>query len=149
MLHMRGSLQSLAGALFAAAFLLMQGPARAQDPTVAETRAIEALISSQIDAFRSDDSTRAYSFASPVLQRQFVNPETFMSMVKGGYQPVYRPKSVAFGRLREMKGNLVQEVFVVGPDGKDWTALYAVEQQPDGSWRISGCKLLDEPRVSA
>jgi hypothetical protein len=32
-------------------------------------------------------------------------------------------------------------VLLVGPDGKPVMALYAMERQPDGSWRIDGCML--------
>ena len=30
-------------------------------------------------------------------------------------------------------------------NGKAWTALYAMERQPDGSWKIVGCQLLELP----
>jgi hypothetical protein len=26
-------------------------------------------------------------------------------------------------------------------EGMDWIAIYTLEQQPDGTWRISGCYL--------
>jgi hypothetical protein len=39
------------------------------------------------------------------------------------------------------EGRLVQRVLLVGPDGVPVTALYFMEQQPDGSWKISGCVL--------
>ncbi|ODN71288.1 DUF4864 domain-containing protein [Methylobrevis pamukkalensis] len=138
---------SVTAALLAAVLVLT--PAQAQEPGTQEAAAIQGVITAQIDAFRSDDGARAWSFATPMLQKQFADPDTFMTMVKGGYKPVYRPKSVVFGRLRDVPGGLVQEVFVVGPDGTDWTALYAVEQQADGSWRISGCRLVEQPRLSA
>jgi ketosteroid isomerase-like protein len=38
---------------------------------------------------------------------------------------------------------------VVGPDGKSYTALYSMEKQPDGTWRISGCTLLEIPGLDA
>ena len=111
--------------------------------------AIRAVIGSQIEAFRVDDGSTAYSFAAPELQRIFPTADVFMSMVRSGYQPVYRPRSIAYGRLKVLNGAYVQEVFVVGPDGDTYTALYALKQQPDGSWKISGCSIVKTPSNSA
>lgn len=126
-------------------FSLLAFPALAADPATS----IKSLIDRQIEAFLADDGATAYSFASPRLQEVFPNADVFMSMVKSAYRPVYRPQSVAFGRLRDENGAYIQEVFLVDPDGVEWTALYALQQQPDGSWRIAGCQLTKEPRVSA
>ena len=38
-------------------------------------------------------------------------------------------------------GRLTQLVNVVGPDGVARVALYFMERQADGSWRIGGCML--------
>ena len=38
---------------------------------------------------------------------------------------------------------MTQQVYVVGPDGVARLALYFMQQQSDGSWRVSGCVLLD------
>ncbi len=37
---------------------------------------------------------------------------------------------------------VVQEVLISGPDGKDWTALYQVVKQPDGSYKINGVHIV-------
>jgi hypothetical protein len=66
-----------------------------------------------------------------------------MAMVRGGYQPVYRPRAFAFRDLVIIDGHLVQRVAVVGPDGQRVSALYHMERQPDGTWRISGCHLVE------
>jgi hypothetical protein len=75
----------------------------------------------------------------------FGSVERFMSMVRQGYQPVYRPRSMAFGELATVDGQVTQELAVIGPDGTPRIALYTMEQQPDGSWRIAGCQLLERP----
>jgi len=33
-------------------------------------------------------------------------------------------------------------VLISGPDGKDWTALYFLVKQPDGSYKINGVQML-------
>ncbi len=103
--------------------------------------AIRSVIGGQIAAFLKDDKNAAYSFAAPSIRRIFPNPDLFMGMVRSGYQPVYRPKSVTYGRMREAEGLYIQEVFVVGPDGEAYTAIYSLQQQPDGEWKITGCRI--------
>ena len=34
-------------------------------------------------------------------------------------------------------------------DGADWAALYSLEKQPDGAWRITGCRLTRAPGSNA
>jgi len=38
-------------------------------------------------------------------------------------------------------GELVQPVRMTDAQGRAWIALYPMEQQPDGTWRINGCQL--------
>ena len=42
----------------------------------------------------------------------------------------------------------MQRVELVGPDGHGATALYTMEREADGTWRISGCSLVEKPDVS-
>ena len=37
--------------------------------------------------------------------------------------------------------SIVQQVLIVGPDGKDYEAVYTLDLQPDGTHRITGCSL--------
>jgi hypothetical protein len=40
---------------------------------------------------------------------------------------------------------LVQQVYMVGPDGVAVIADYAMQKQPDGSWKINGCSIEKAP----
>ena len=40
-------------------------------------------------------------------------------------------------------------MFLVGPDGKSWVALYTLQRQPDGTWKIDGCVLLPDNTPTA
>ena len=132
--------------LVAAALMLMSGAvAFAADVTDADKAQIETIIRLQMDAFQRDDGTEAFSYASPGIQKQFGTSAIFMMMVKQGYQPVYRPQSVTFLGVEIKDGAVIQSVAVVGPDGASYTALYPMEQQADGTWRIAGCFLVKEP----
>lgn len=125
--------------------LLAPLSAQAQQPNAGDRAAIKSVIESQMAAFLRDDAANAFSFANPTIQRMFGTPERFLSMVREGYAPVYRPSSVIFGPLDEVEGQWIQAVSVVGPDGQPALALYTMEKQADGSWRIAGCTLTRPP----
>ena len=120
------------------------GSARAQTSDV-DQAAIRQVIQSQMAAFLKDDGPTAYGYASPTIQQKFVNPDVFLEMVKTGYPAVYHPREVEFRELKVENGRLLQEVYVVGPDGNPALAIYEMQRQPDGSWRINGCWLTRAP----
>ena len=129
-----------------ALFLLVTSTAsRAEQFSESDRGAIRAVITQQIEAFRADDGVRAYGYAAPNIQKLFSSPETFMAMVKRGYQPVYRPQSFQFSKPGNDSN---QRVTIIGPDGRTYEALYTMERQPDGTWRIAGCALLEVPGVN-
>ena len=107
----------------------------------ADRTAIRQTIRSQIEAFKADDADLAFSFATPMIQSRFGNASRFVAMVKRGYLPVYRPRQIEFTDLLDVRGKPTQRLVVVGPDNDVFSAYYLMEQQTDGSWRISGCIL--------
>tara|TARA_R110001606_G_scaffold349603_1_gene499573 strand:- start:50 stop:484 length:435 start_codon:yes stop_codon:yes gene_type:complete len=127
----------LAASLFA--LLTALAPARSDDAASAR-----AVIESQINAFLNDDMATAYSFASPAIRQIYPDPSRFFDMVKRGYQPVYRPGNFAFGRSKAAAdgSGIFQEVIIQGSDGADWTALYSLQRQPDGSFKINGVQII-------
>jgi hypothetical protein len=132
--------------LLSAALLLAPAGARALDE--ASAAEIRSTIQNQLEAFRRDDAQAAYGFAAPGIQRMFPTSEIFLDMVRRGYAPVYRPRSFAFERMRDTDGRIVQEVGIVDADGVRWLAVYSMEKQDDGTWRISGCSLVKAPDQS-
>jgi hypothetical protein len=111
--------------------------------------AIRSVIESQLGAFLRDDAEAAWAHASPGIQRMFRSSDIFIGMVRQGYQPVYRPKEWTFGDLRPSSGGPEQEVRIVDAAGESWVAIYTMEKQPDGSWKISGCRLVKAPPNTA
>jgi len=108
----------------------------------AEIRAAQGTIDSQLKALQAGDGALAYSYAAPTIQRIFPTVDIFMRMVESGYQPVRNPRNYAFGKSEEMGGGkIAQQVLLTGPDGKEYEALYTLELQPDGVWRITGVSL--------
>ncbi len=107
-----------------------------------DRQAIRSIIQSQLNAFQRDDGHEAFSYASPGIRRSFQTPEIFMAMVRSGYAAVYRPRAVEFLETLAKAGRTVQMMRFVGPDGVAVIAMYTMERQPDGTWRISGVVLL-------
>jgi hypothetical protein len=133
------------------ALLLLVAPAaaHAEDLTSADRAAIAQVIQDQIAAFRVDDAARAFAFASPAIRAKFGTPEQFLEMVRTGYFPVYRAEQVSFRDIAIENGVPVQPVEIHGADGEGVLALYLMERQPDGSWKINGCIIAKLPEHSA
>jgi len=108
--------------------------------------AIEQVIRSQLAAFETDDGEDAFGYASPDVREKFGTPEAFMLVVRERYRPVYRPRAVECDRITMSDFGPVQHLTVLGPNGAAFTAMYVMERQPDGAWRIGGCLL--RPRES-
>ena len=108
----------------------------------AEIKAAQGTIEAQLKAFQAGDGELAYSYAAPNIKTIFPTVETFMGMVESGYQPVRKPRNFSFGKVQEMSStSIVQQVMILGPDGKDYEAVYTLELQPDGTYRITGVSL--------
>ncbi len=107
-----------------------------------ETDIIRNVITNQLEAFKRDDAASAYSFAAPVIQQIFPDEDIFIDMVRKAYPQVYRPKSYKFGQIEPVDNAMAQTVILTDESGKQWQALYTLEQQTDGSWKITGCRIL-------
>jgi hypothetical protein len=107
---------------------------------------IKSVIEQQLNAFAIDDGAKAMTFAAPIIKDYFKTPEQFMAMVKKGYQPVYRNSNRIFGDVfKDGLGRPSMRVVLTGADGKRYEALYSMELQNDGAWKIAGCVILAIP----
>ncbi len=135
-------MRALAFALFALV-LTFGGFARAQ-----EAPDVEAIISRQLDAFARDDAKAAYALAAPAIQEKFGDAETFMAMVKSAYPPVYRRRSVEFGKQKQSGEEIEQGAIFVDEDNDVWIGVYRLARQADGAWKITACVLTRSPQSS-
>jgi hypothetical protein len=124
--------------LLVALLIGLAAPARAGD----DVAAAQSIIRAQVDAFSRDDAATAYSYAAPAIRSMFPQADIFLGLVKQRYAPVYRHRSFEFGEAKASDGKIAQRVHIVDADGEVWEALYTLEQQPDGSVKITGCVLL-------
>jgi hypothetical protein len=130
--------------------ILMSLPSAAFAVDAAARDAAKATVERQIDAFRRDDAATAYAQAAPAIQGLFPTPETFIAMVRQGYGAVYRNRRYSVDRIEDAGDDAVAlGVTLQDEDGTDWAALYSLEKQPDGAWRITGCRLMKAPGSNA
>ncbi|MHC4044661.1 DUF4864 domain-containing protein [Bradyrhizobium sp. 23AC] len=127
----------IAALLVAISIVFTPISARADDVATAQ-----GVIRAQEQAFVRDDASAAYSHAAPAIKEIFPAPDIFLSMVQNGYAPVYRHKSFEFGESKSEGGWIAQRVHIIDANGEAWEALYTLEQQADGSYKITGCSLL-------
>jgi hypothetical protein len=125
-------------ALLLVALLAFALPASAAD----DVAAAQDVIRSQEQAFARGDAKAAYSYAAPAIRKLFPQAEIFMYMVQNSYAPVYRHKSFEFGEARTEGSWVAQRVHIIDANGEAWEALYTLEQQGDGNFKITGCSLL-------
>ena len=134
------------------ALLLIPGLAAATGARLSSADLVEirAVINRQLDAFRNDDAQRAFELAAPSVQQTFRTPERFMSVVRMAYWAMVRPMKISFLELMVLEAQAaVQQLQVIDRSGTVWLAYYAMERQHDGSWRASGCHLVQPRTVSA
>lgn len=130
-------------AIITAAFLIAANAAGAVED--ADRAAGRDVIARQIEAFRGDDAEAAFGFAAPAIRQMFGSGAAFLEMVRRAYPPVHRPNSYAFGEARDSSDGFEQAVAIQDQTGGEWDAVYTFERQPDGSWKISACRLVKRP----
>jgi len=141
-------MHALARYLVALLIAIAAVPALAAEISGADRDAIRSIVTGQLNALQKDDGDAAYAYASPAIRELFPSPDIFMNMVRKGYPPVYRPKSVTFGGVLDTPSGPQQRVFLTGSDGKGYVALYTLQRQPDGSWKINGCTIVEDDGAS-
>jgi hypothetical protein len=109
----------------------------------ADERKVRTVIESQLKAFAVDNGPRAFSFATPALQTRFGSADAFMAMVRSAYPVVYAPTNVVFLKPEQQQDSVIQRVTMNDSDNKVWLAVYSLERQKDGSWRIGGCAITE------
>lgn len=108
--------------------------------------AIQDVIANQLSAFNDRDVQTAWSFASPMIQGMFGNPENFGTMVQQGYPMVWTNSDVQFGELRQIAGQFYQKVMIRDAGGQRHVMEYTMVETPAG-WLINGVSELPLPDV--
>ena len=134
-------LRHFALCLFIAVPALAAPPADRPTLPAKEWKAIQKVIADQLHALKAGDGAQAMTFAAPGIRAQFGTPENFLRMVREGYAPLLAARYTQFLEGAVIDGAVVQPLRLVLPDDTVLVALYQMQRQPDGRWRIAGCVL--------
>jgi len=115
----------------------------AADPELraSDWKAIKQVIAAQRAALVAGDKDKAFSYATPALRAQFGDPTTFMAMVHLGYPALLTARYTEFLDGAVIDGLVVQPLRLIDADNSVRLALYTLEKQQNGTWRISGCRI--------
>lgn len=104
-----------------------------------DARQVREVIVAQLAAFARDDADAAFQTATPSVREAVGSSGMFLALVRTTYPMVYRPASVTFHEPVAHGGALLQMVVIRDEDDKTWLAAFAMERQPDASWRVRSC----------
>ncbi len=142
---------AIARAIVALSIALAASLALAQGSThpAADWDRIRSVVTAQREALVAGDGERAFAFATPALRRQYGSAEAFMRMVRSRYQALVDARYVELLEGAVIDGSTIQPLRLVMPDGAVLVALYTMQRQRDGSWRIAGCVIAPSTVKSA
>ncbi len=114
---------------------------RSDESTLAasEWSAIRKTIGAQLAALKAGDATKAFSFAAPGIRAQFGTPGNFLEMVRSTYGALIAARYTEFLEGAVIDERIIQPLRLIAPDNTVQVALYTMERQTDGRWRIAGC----------
>ena len=106
-----------------------------------EWQAIRAVVEAQLAALKAGDGARAMTYATPGIRVQFGTPENFLQMVRTSYAALLDARHTQFLEGAVIDGATIQPLRLVLPDETVQVALYRMQREPGGAWRIAGCAL--------
>lgn len=123
-------------------FLGIALSAKAQSTVASgEWKAIQRVIAQQRAALIAGNDRKAFGYATPAIQAQFGDPTSFMAMVQTGYSALLTARYVEFLEGAVIDGAVIQPLRLIDSDNTVRVALYTMEKQKNGAWRISGCRI--------
>jgi hypothetical protein len=113
----------------------------APTPRAVDWTAIKKVIAEQRNALTAGDAVRAFSYASPGIRRQFGDAANFIDMVRTMYSALLTARYTEFLEGAVIDGAVIQPLRLIDADNTVRVALYIMEKQGNGTWRISGCRI--------
>lgn len=126
--------------IFAAGLAAALTTSMAQADEAIDKQESRAVIEAQLEALKQGDSAKAFSYATPNIQTMFGDAETFMQMVRKGYDVVLKPMTVRFVKFETDGANALHAVQMIDRQKTLWNVYYVLQKRPDGSWKISSCE---------
>ena len=98
------------------------------------------VIHSQLDAFRSEDFSLAYSQASYSMRQKF-NREEFEKMIRKDYAALTEASRIEFGVVKYRDRHALIQVFFIAHDETVLPCIYTLIYE-NGQWKIDGAVML-------
>lgn len=114
-----------------------------EEISAADAQAIHVAVQAQLDAFAEDDAVGAFQLATTDTQTRIGTPDRFLNLVKKHYNPIYRHQLALFSDPEVIGGETIQVVRLTDRDSRVWLAVYRMQWETDGAWKIDGCQLLE------
>lgn len=133
-----GASESLAAPSVAPASFVRQ-VADAPDAAPVDWATIREIIGEQLAALRRGDATRAFAYASTGIRDQFDDATTFLSMVRQRYGVLLTARYTEFLEGAVIDGHTLQPLRLVMSDDTVLVAIYEMQRDERGGWRIAGC----------
>ena len=109
---------------------------------------IQEAIRGQLHALSEDDADSAFELTSPSIRSQMGSPENFLRLIKEEYGPIYRHLVVIFSAPQALGDAIIQIVRLTDRESRVWLAIYNMQRDMTGNWKIDGCQLLQTSVVS-
>lgn len=98
------------------------------------------VIHNQLDAFRAEDFTLAYSQASYGMHQKF-SRDQFEEMIRRDYPDLTQAQRIEFGIVKYRDRRALIQVFFIGRDGTVLPCIYTLIYET-GGWKIDGAVML-------
>ena len=117
----------------------VQHVADAAESAPVDWPSIQQIIGDQLAALRRGDATRAFAYASTGIRDQFDDATTFLSMVRQRYGVLLTARYTEFLEGAVIDGHTLQPLRLVMNDDTVLVAIYEMQRDERGGWRIAGC----------
>lgn len=126
------------------AYIGMGQSQRAVAQTGPESKAIQDLISKQLQAISERDADVAYALMTGNFHKKYDTAGKFLSEMRFSYRPVYNHQSFRFLDQTETEtGGLIQRVEVTYTDGDPTVVIYRLQKDEAGAWGIDSFAILE------
>ncbi|MDQ9171671.1 DUF4864 domain-containing protein [Oxalobacteraceae bacterium R-40] len=127
---------------------LAVGHAAAQEAHGSVAQAVTQVVRSQLNAFAEDDAETAFKLSTASTRQLIGTPDGLLSVIKHKFTPIYRHRKAMFSEPEIINRSALQIVHLTDADNLVWIAIYQVEQEADGIWRVDGCQLFETRSMS-
>lgn len=134
--------------LLAGLALPLSSASAAEQVSEEDRRAIRAVVQSQLEALAVDDAEGAFALATADTRNRLRNSDTFLQIIKQRFTPIYRHQMAIFSVPEVIAGRMVQIVRLTDKESAVWLAIYQMQKEADGTWKIDGCRLIETTAVS-